>query len=115
MNVFENVSPDSKSLIIHRWKEMSDQDKDHFINQVSLAMSVWGSSDKGKKLVSDIMVEMVSNGSSTLADFGLYVENAIDGVDNKELKEKIKRASAILDGYRIKHALPSEPHRDIGI
>ena len=115
MNVFENVEPGIKSLIVERWKQMSESDKTHFINQVSLVLSVWGSDDKGKKLVITILQDMVSNGSTTLADFGIYVDHLLkENLDN-DIKPKIKRASLILDGYRIKNALPSEPHRDIEI
>ena len=116
MNVFENVDSEIKTLIVERWKNMSESDKTHFINQVSLALSVWGSDDNGKNLVIEVLKEMILNGSSTLADFGLYVDklfqkNAIQG----DAKTKVRRASLILDGYRIKNSLPSEPHRDIDI
>jgi hypothetical protein len=32
-----------KSRIVDIWKAMSESDKAHFINQVALALSVWGS------------------------------------------------------------------------
>ncbi len=116
MDVFQNVDSATKSLIVERWKHMSEIDKTHFINQVSLALSVWGSDDAGRRIVVDVLKEMVSNGSSTLADFGLYVDKFFD--ENKvegEIKPKVKRASLILDGYRIKNALPSEPHKELEI
>ncbi len=115
MDVFEKVDDETKSRIIERWKTMSESDKTHFINQVSLVLSVWGSDDRGKQLVVDILKSMVSNGSSTLADFGLYTDKALQSTIDGDLKAKIKRASLILDGYRIKNSLPSEPHKEIGI
>ena len=115
MDVFENVDDEVKSRIIERWKTMSESDKTHFINQVSLALSVWGSDEQGKQLVVDILRAMVSNGSSTLADFGLYAEKTLQSINDGVLKAKIRRASLILDGYRIKNSLPSEPHKEIGI
>lgn len=113
MDVFEDVDNDIKLKIVQKWKKMNDTDKTHFINQVSLALSVWGSDDKGKKFVVNILTEMVSNGSNTLADFGLYVDRLIEKRLTTERLEKIKRVSLILEGYRIKNALPSEPSKEI--
>ncbi len=114
MDVFENVDGETKSRIVERWKTMNESDKTHFINQVSLALSVWGSDEKGKQLVVDVLRQMVSNGSSTLADFGLYVDVIAEKpISDTDLKGKVRRASLILDGYRIKNALPSERHIEI--
>lgn len=38
-----------KGKILGTWKKMSESDKAHFINQVALALSVWGSDQKGKR------------------------------------------------------------------
>lgn len=102
-----------KEHIITIWKGMSDIDKGHFINQVALALSVWGSDEKGKRLVVDVLRLMTTNGTSTLADFGLYVEKALKLEEAVGLSSKIKRASIIIEGYRIKNALPSEPHKEL--
>jgi hypothetical protein len=57
---------------------------------------------------------MTTNGTNTLADFGLYVEKAMGRkTSGPSFEAKIKRAAIILDGYRIKNALPSEPHREL--
>ena len=113
MDVFENVDVETKARIVERWKTMSESDKTHFINQVSLVLSVWGSDERGKQLVVDVLKQMVSNGSSTLADFGLYVDTTAQRIPDNDLKGKVKRASLILDGYRIKNSLPSERHIEI--
>lgn len=112
-DVFESVDPEIKSRVIERWKAMSESDKTHFINQVSLALSIWGSDDRGRRLIVDVLREMVSNGSKTLADFGLYLGALAETDMPDELRSKITRASLILDGYRIKNALPSEKHVEI--
>ncbi|MFH2105888.1 MAG: hypothetical protein ABII22_01395 [Candidatus Micrarchaeota archaeon] len=114
MDIFENVDPEVKTRIAEIWKRMSETDKTHFINQVSLALTVWGNDVEGKGLVVDIMRQLVENGSQTLADFGIYLQK----MRNKKLgarEPKVKRASLILEGYRIKNDLPSEPRKDIGL
>ena len=113
MDPFKDIEPEFKAIVVDCWKHMSETDKTHFINQVALALSVWGSDDQGKELAVGILKSMVSDGSSTLADFGLYVNPA--GLLDAGLKNKVKRASLILEGYRIKHSLPSEPHKDLAI
>ncbi len=105
-----DLSGEVKERVIRIWENMGKEDRDHFINQVALAMSIWGSDKEGRALVLDVLNEMVKKGSRNLADFGLFVEAAIKNAKNKS---KIKRAAIILEGYRIKHALPSEPHMPI--
>ena len=103
----------NKARIVGIWKAMSESDKAHFINKVALGLSVWGSDERGRRVVVEIMRLMTSNGTSTLADFGLYVERALGVSEASGLEDKIKRASFIIDGYRIKNALPSEPHKEL--
>ena len=52
---------------------------------------------------------MSNNGTNTLADFGLFIEKLPERAE--DMQGKIERAALIIEGYRIKHALPSEPHR----
>jgi len=111
--VLDILDEASKDHVIGIWKAMSDIDKGHFINQVALALSVWGSDEKGKRLVVDVLRLMTTNGTSTLADFGLYVEKALQLEGVTGLASKIKRASIIIEGYRIKNSLPSEPHKEL--
>ena len=103
----------SESRILAVWKNMSESDKAHFINQVALALSVWGSDERGKRMVVQILRMMTENGTQTLADFGLYVERAMGLKEAASLDSKVKRASIIIEGYRIKNSLSSEPHRDL--
>ncbi len=113
--IFEDFDDETKSKLVGRWKTMSETDKTHFVNQASLALSIWGSDELGRRLVVDVLRSLIDNGSSTLADFGLYV----DKLNKKNIAAvrlpKIKRASLILDGYRIKNELPSEPHHELGL
>ena len=103
----------TKEKILVSWKDMSESDKAHFINQVALALSVWGSDDKGRRAVVEVLRIMMSNGTQTLADFGLYVEKTIGVKETSGMEDKMKRASLIIEGYRIKNALPSEPHKEL--
>ncbi len=107
------IDEKNKTKILQTWKAMSEADKGHFINQVALALSIWGSDEKGKMLVVEILRLMSTNGSSTLADFGLYIEDLLKSKEASEIDDQIKRAALIIEGYRIKHALPSEPHREL--
>lgn len=109
------LDEESKGRIVSLWKSMSESDKAHFINQVALALSVWGSDEKGKRIVVEILRLMTNNGTSTLADFGLYVEKALGLKESSGMDDKIKRAAIIIEGYRIKNSLPSEPHKELEI
>ncbi len=105
------IDDNSKEKVLSIWHNMQDSDKEHFINQVALALSIWGSDEKGKTMVLKVLNQLVEEGSSNLADFGLFIEDLVS--KEKSLKGKIKRAALIIEGYRIKHALPSEPHKPI--
>lgn len=107
------IDDESKQRIIETWKGMSESDKAHFINQVALALSIWGSDKKGKRVVVEILRIMTEDGTKTLADFGLYVDKALELDEANGLDEDIKRAVLIIEGYRIKNALSSEPHREL--
>ena len=61
----------------------------------------------------DIIDHMIKEESHTLADFGLYISVLKDKKFNSPLTGKINRASLIIEGYRIKHELSSEPHRNM--
>ncbi|MFH0885208.1 MAG: hypothetical protein V1861_05865 [Candidatus Micrarchaeota archaeon] len=107
------LDDEGKAKIVGTWKAMTESDKAHFINQVALALSIWGSDEKGKRVVVQVLQLMTNNGTNTLADFGLYVERAIGTEGTAGLEDKIKRAALIIEGYRIKNALPSEPHHEL--
>lgn len=107
------LNDESKERIVSIWKNMSESDKAHFINQVALALSIWGSDEKGKRVVVEVLKLMSQNGTNTLADFGLYVERVLEERESEGLSSQIKRAALIIEGYRIKNSLPSEPHREL--
>jgi len=102
-----------KKRVVEIWRGMSETDKTHFINQVAIALSVWGSDERGRRMVVEILKLMTANGTSTLADFGLYVDRAMGIREAEGLNDKIRRASLIIEGYRIKNALSSEPHHEL--
>lgn len=113
--MFDDVDDETKEKMLRYWKTMSESDKMHFINQVAISLSIWGDDENGKKLVLNVIRMLVKNGSATLADFGLYVEKLLESRVSETKKAKIKRASLVLEGYRIKEGLSSIPHRDITI
>ncbi len=113
---FSKVPNEIKREMVRIWKTMSEEDKEHFTNQVALALSIWGTDDEGLELIAIIMQKMVEDGSKNLADFGLYIDWFIKngGVELYEDKKKaIKKASIVVESYRLKYDLPSEPHKSI--
>ncbi len=104
-----------KERILVTWGDMTESDRAHFINQVALALSVWGSDDRGRGVVVEILRLMALDGTRTLADFGLYIEKVMGTKQASGLDSRIRRASLIIDGYRMKNSLPGEPHRELGI
>ncbi len=112
---FDYVSQEMKERILGIWAKMSENDKTHFVNQAALALSVWGDDVRGKRLVIEVLELMAGNGTKTLADFGIYAKKIESSRLARDRVKKMQRASLVLEGYRIKHGLPSLPHKDIGI
>jgi len=114
-NVLEDVSIETKRKAVEIWRGMSEGDKTHFINQVAIVLSTWGSDDDGKSMVVEVLDAMISDGSSNLVDFSLYLEKLLNSshAGNEKTRQKIKRAIRILEDYRIRNALPGEAHREI--
>ena len=113
MGVFDNVDPETKARLVRVWERMGELDRDFFVDQVALALSIWGSDETGRDFVANILSRMMDEGSHNLSDFGLYVETAISDVKGRH--DKIRKAGIIIDDYRMKNALSSVPHKDIGI
>jgi len=113
--MFEEIDDKTKEKLLACWKGMSESDKMHFINQIAISLSIWGDDENGKTLVVEVLKKLIEDGSSTLVDFSLYIEDLLKENIPEAKKAKIKRASLILEGYRIKENLPSIPHRDITI
>jgi len=108
MVLFEQLDVETKKAMMHNWKNMSESEKMHFINQVALALSVWGSDLNGKKKVVDVLKALMGDGSSNLSDFGVYIKLGI-----KDMSEKEKRAMKIIERYRLRYNLPAEPNKPI--
>ncbi len=113
MTVFEEVDIETKKKMVSIWKKMNQEQKDHFVNQVALALSIWDSDEKGKRLVAEILSKVVRDGSNTLSDFGLYLEEYEKSADFRDKRIQIKRAVTIVENYRVKHALSSVPHKEV--
>jgi hypothetical protein len=111
MGVFEDVDEATKKKLVGVWKGMEERDRDFFIDQVALALSIWGSDQTGKSFIAKILTRMVEDGSGNLSDFGLYLE-AVTGEAGKR-EGKVKKAGAIIDDYRMRNALSSVPHKEI--
>jgi len=112
---FDYLDLDEKKRVLTIWAGMSESGKTHFINQVALALSVWGDDIRGKRLVLEVIRHMADNGTKTLADFGIYAKKVEKSRLARDRAKKMKRAMLVLEGYRIKHGLSSMVHKDIGI
>ncbi len=111
MLIFENFELGIKKKLVVIWKAMNESDRSHFINQVALALSVLGNDEKGKKIAEELVLNMLEDGSKNLSDFGLYLEFLGEKtISGKE--EKVAKVSSLVESYRFKHGLPSEPARE---
>ncbi|MFA5077365.1 MAG: hypothetical protein WC488_02980 [Candidatus Micrarchaeia archaeon] len=111
MALFDDFESEAKKKLGAIWKAMSQEDREHFINQVALALSVVGSDEKGKKLMAGLLGNMLEDGSRNLADVGLYLE-FVDEAELKGKEDKFRKAQSMLENYRFKHDLPSEPSKE---
>ncbi len=109
--LFEGFDLPTKKRLVVIWKAMDEEDRDHFINEVALLLSVIGSDEHGKKVVEQLVHNMLEDGSKNLADFGLYLEFLDERMIGAKA-DRFKKASAVLDSYRFKHGLSSEPTKD---
>lgn len=115
MVAFENVDEETKKEMVAIWKGMSEEDREYFVDQVALALSIWGGDEAGKLLVARVMTQLVKDGSRNLADFGLYIDEYLSSNARESRKEQMGRASDIITRYRMKNALSSVPHKDFEV
>ncbi|MBD3389774.1 hypothetical protein GF415_02345 [Candidatus Micrarchaeota archaeon] len=113
MGAFEKINMVRKKDMVRIWKEMKMEDKDYFVDQVALALSIWGTDEKGKVLVAEVLGTLIEDGSENLSDFGLYIEEYLVKNKKESRKGKMERASGIINRYRLKNALSSVPHKEI--
>ncbi len=115
MVAFEHIDEETKKEMVGIWKGMSEEDREYFVDQVALALSIWGGDEAGKLLVARVMSALVKDGSRNLADFGLYIEEYLSNNAKESRKEHMERASDIITRYRMKNALSSVPHKDFEV
>lgn len=113
MGVFDNVDAETKARLVRVWEKMGELDRDFFVDQVALSLSIWGSDEAGRGLVAKILSRMMEDGSHNLSDFGLYVDTVVGEAGGRH--EKVKKAGLIIDDYRLRNALSSVPHKEIGL
>lgn len=112
MVAFEHIDEETKKEMVLIWKGMSEEDREYFVDQVALALSIWGGDEAGKLLVARVMSQLVKDGSKNLADFGLYIEEYLSNNARENRKDQMNRASDIIIRYRMKNALSSVPHKE---
>jgi len=113
---FEKVSLEIKKKIVDIWRFMGEEDKEHFINQVALSLSVWGTDGEGKEIVAKVMEILVKDGSKNLADFGIYIDKLMLIENDRRMEEKngdIVKAIEVVDAYRIRYEMTSEPQKSV--
>ncbi|MEM4272380.1 MAG: hypothetical protein QXH30_02225 [Candidatus Bilamarchaeaceae archaeon] len=115
MAAFEHIDEETKKGMVAIWKGMSEEDREYFVDQVALALSIWGGDEAGKLLVARVMSTLVKDGSKNLADFGLYIEEYLESNEKEGRKERMMRASDVINRYRMKNALSSVPHKDFEV
>jgi len=113
---FEKVPMEVKKKIVDIWKFMGEEDKEHFINQVALSLSVWGTDSGGKEIVARVMEILVKDGSKNLADFGIYIDRLMLIENDASIEGKndgIVKAIEVVDAYRIRYEMASEPQKSV--
>ncbi len=113
MGAFEKIDSETKKKMVGIWGGMDEEDKNYFVDQVALALSIWGCDESGKLLVARVIGTLVKNGSKTLADFGLYIDEYLEENGKEKRRGKMERASGVISRYRLKNALSSVPHKDM--
>ncbi len=107
MDLFSDLNPEIRKKVVSSWSSMSEDDKTHFINQLSLGLSIWGSDDPGKSIALNVLQKMVEDGSANPSDFGIYLDDLVSKKAINDRSDKVKRASLIIEGSRLKNSLSS--------
>lgn len=113
MDALLNVNQETKKQLVDIWKTMDNEGKKHFVDQVAVALSIWGADDNGKRIVVEIFKLMAESGTSTLADFGIYVNYLLESELIEDRRKKVEKAAKIIGNYRLRNNLPQEPQTDM--
>ncbi len=116
MNYFEGLTKEEAKRLAAIWKSMDDADKEHFINQVALTLSVLGDTKESRSLIAEAIKLLLKDGSTNLADVGLYLETLLSqlrGKMGRKESHNLKRAILFVESYRLKYDLPPTPHKTL--
>ncbi len=111
MNLFDGLTKEEAKRLAAVWKSMGEEDKEHFVNQVALALSVLGDGREGREAVAQSLKLLLQDGSKNLSDVGLYMEKILPAVKDRKLAHRIKKAALLLESYRLRYDLPPVPHK----
>jgi hypothetical protein len=109
--VFEDSSPEQREKMSLIWKSMNPQDKEHFINQSALILSIAGE-HPGRQIVRLSVENMVDDGCANFADIGIYLEYLEESAYSSNA-EAFAHACGEVEKYRFRHDLPGVPQKDI--
>lgn len=105
MDIFKEMDNKTKLKMVEMWKGMDQKDKEAFVDQIAILLTIWGTGEKGKKAVRKVIEKTVNEGSTNLADIGIYAKKR--EMESLVGKEKFKKAKYVIEEYRFKHELPS--------
>jgi len=111
MDIFTGLTREEAKRMAKLWKGMDEEEKEHFVNQVALALSVLGDNKTGREAVAQAIKLLLLDGSTNLADIGLYLDKVAKGLRDRKLAHKIRKASLLLDSYRLRYDLSPVPHK----
>jgi hypothetical protein len=107
LNIFP---PEVKRQILSIWKEMGEEDKEHFVNQIALFLTFYeGKEEMAKEIILDSIKTLVEDKCRNLADIGIYIAR------KNEKSEEFKKAVRAINRYRFRASLPGEPRTVLDI
>ena len=102
MGAFDSLPPQRKKKLIEAWKNMSQEDKAHFRNQIALALVLMGNTKTSKKTIAKILDYMIDH-TNNLSEFGHWFNKYMSKISRKP--KNASKAGIMLEAYRMKYAL----------
>ncbi len=105
---FDSLPEYVEEEISKRWKSMSEEEKEYFINQLALFLSVVGNDKQSKDIIAILFEKIVKSKAKSLTEMPKHLKWFIENGGTEIYKEKakeLKRALKLLEVYNLKKSL----------
>ena len=105
---FDNLPEYVEKEISKKWKNMEDEERKFFINQLALFLSVVGNDRQSKDIIAILFEKLVKSNSKFLTELPKHLKWFVENGGAEIYKEKekeLKRVLKLLEFYDLKKSL----------